>query len=119
MLQLLDEYGLKIRVKGYMLQDIWEKCKSTYKEGRTFRHEVELEAMEVHGCQIEGGKYDPPEVNVETLKVRRYTIDGMGSFISTGKTNERQLPVGRMNGEKFMNLIKEEMNTKLGVGPSE
>ena len=24
-LELLDEYGLKIGVKGYMLQDIWEK----------------------------------------------------------------------------------------------
>ncbi|PWA54733.1 DNA-binding pseudobarrel domain-containing protein [Artemisia annua] len=26
-LQLLDEYGLKSGVKGYMLQDIWETCK--------------------------------------------------------------------------------------------
>ncbi|PWA58472.1 hypothetical protein CTI12_AA397670 [Artemisia annua] len=32
-LQLLDDYGLKIGVKGYMLQDVWEKCERTFKRG--------------------------------------------------------------------------------------
>ena len=35
-LQLLDEYKLKIRIKGYMLQDMWEKCERTFKKGRKF-----------------------------------------------------------------------------------
>ncbi|PWA51574.1 hypothetical protein CTI12_AA462040 [Artemisia annua] len=76
-LQLLDEYELKIGVKGYMLQDIWEKCERTFKKGRKFWHEVELEAMEVHECQLEGRRYDPPDIQVETFKVRKYTMDGV------------------------------------------
>ncbi|PWA59154.1 hypothetical protein CTI12_AA393950 [Artemisia annua] len=106
---------LKIGVKWYMLQDIWEKCERTFKKGRKFWHEVELEAMEVHGCQLEGSRHDPPEVKVETFKVRKYTMDGVGSFISIDKTIDKQLPVGRMNGAKFKELIREEMHTQLGV----
>lgn len=29
-LQLLDEYGRRIGKKGYVLDDIWEKCEKTY-----------------------------------------------------------------------------------------
>ena len=67
--------------------------------------------MEVHGCQLEGSRYDPPEITVEIFKVHKYTIDGIGSFISIDKKFDKQLPVGRMNGEKFKNLIREEMHT--------
>ena len=114
-LKILDEYELKIGVKAYMLQDIWEKCEKTFKKGRKFGHEVKLEALEVHGCQLEGNRYDPPEIKVETFKVHKYTIDGVGSFISIDKKIDKQLPVGRMNGEKFRILIREEMHTQLGV----
>ena len=68
-LQLLDEYGRRIGRKGYILDDIWEKCEKTYNGRRSFWHENELEAMEVHGCQIEGVKYNPPEIMMETFKV--------------------------------------------------
>ena len=114
-LQLLDEYELKIGIKGYMLQDIWGKCKRTFKKGRKFWHEVELEAMEVHECQLEGRRYDPPEIKVETFEVRKYTLDGVESFISIDKPIDKLLPVGRRNGEKFKSLIKEEMHNQLGV----
>ncbi|PWA53962.1 hypothetical protein CTI12_AA436730 [Artemisia annua] len=98
-------------------EDIWEKCGRTFKKGRKFWHEVELEAMEVHECQLEGKRYDPPEVKVETFKVHKYTMDGVGSFISIDKTIDKQLPLGRMNGAKFKELIREEMHTQLGVQP--
>ncbi|PWA59488.1 BYPASS-related protein [Artemisia annua] len=103
-LQLLDEYELKIGIKGYVLQDIWEKCKRTFKKGRKFWHEVELEEMEVHKCQLEGRRYDPPEIKVETFEVRTYTLDGVGSFISIDKPIDKLLPIGRRNGEKFKDL---------------
>ncbi|PWA45732.1 phospholipase-like protein [Artemisia annua] len=118
-LQLLDEYELKIGMKGYMLQDIWEKCERTFKKGRKFWHEVELEAMEVQECQIEGQSYDPPDIQVETSKVRKYNMDGVGSFISIDKAIDKQLPVGRVNGEKFKILIREEMHTQLGALPAD
>ena len=102
-----------------MLHDIWEKYERTFKKGRKLWHEVELEAMEVHSCQMEGNMYDPPEVKVETFKVRRYIMDGVGSFISVDKTIDKQLPVGQMNGENFKKQIKDEMHTKLGVRPAD
>ena len=74
--------------------------------------------MELHGCQIEGVKYDPPEIKMETFKVRKYTLGGVESFIFTHKSLNRQLPVGRMNGEKFKAMIRNEMNTEFGVEPT-
>lgn len=74
-----------------------------------------MEAMEVHEFQLEGRRYNPPEVKVNTFKVRKYTMDGIGSFISIDKSIDKQLPVGRMNGAKLKELIREEMHTQLGV----
>ena len=98
-----------------MLQDIWEKCERTFKKGRKFWHEVGLEAMEVHKCQLEGRRYNPLEVKVKNFKVRKYTMDGIGSFISIDKSTDKQLPVGRMNGARLKELIREEMYTQHGV----
>ncbi|PWA48695.1 zinc finger, CCHC-type, Retrotransposon gag domain protein [Artemisia annua] len=69
--QLLVEYGHKIGRKGHILDDIWEKCEKTYNGKPSFWHENELEAMEVHGCQIDGVKYDPPEIKMETFKEKK------------------------------------------------
>ena len=78
-----------------------------------------MEVLEVQECQIKGRRYDPPDIQVETFKVRRYTMNGVGSFIGIDKAIEKQLPVGRMNGENFKNLIQEEMHTKLGAPPGD
>ena len=63
-------------------------------------------AMEVQGCQIKGVRYDPPEIQMETFKVQRYTVGGIGRFICTEKSLDRRLPVGCMNGEKFNALLE-------------
>lgn len=114
-LQLLDRYELNIGKKGCMLADIWEMCERTYNGRKSFWHESELESIEVQGCQIERIRYDPPGIQMETFKVRRYTVSGIGRFICTEKSLDRQLPVGRMNGEKFKAFITEEMNTEFSV----
>ena len=101
-----------------MLADAWEICEKTYNGKRYFWHKNELEAMEVQVCQIEGVKYDPPEIKLGTFKVRKYTMEGIGSFICMEKAVDKQLLVGRMNGEKFKIMIRDEMNTKLGVEPT-
>ena len=101
-----------------MLANAWDSCEKTYNGKRSFWHKNELEAMEVQDCQIKGIKYDPPEIQMETFKIRRYTVGGIGRFICTEKSLERRLPVGRMNGEKFKDLIREELNAGDGVEPT-
>ena len=117
-LKLLDDYELKIGKRGSMLANAWDSCEKTYNGKRSFWHKNELEAMEVQDCQIKGIKYDPPEIQMETFKIWRYTVGGIRRFICTEKSLERRLPVGRMNGEKFKDLIREELNAGDGVEPT-
>ena len=74
--------------------------------------------MEVHGCEIEGVEYNPPEIKFETFKVPKLYREWSRKFICTEKAIDKQLPVGHMNWEKFKIMIKDEMNTKLGVDPT-
>lgn len=60
----------------------------------------------------------PLKSSLKHLKYRNYTVNGVGSFICTEKAIDKQLPVGHMNWEKFKIMIKDEMNTKLGVDPT-
>lgn len=116
-LELLDNYNRKIGEKGIMLSKMWDYCEETYNGKRSFWHKNELEALEVQECQIKGIKYEPPEIQMETFKIRRYTVGGIGRILCTEKAMERALPIGRMNGEKFKAIIRDEIIASNGIEP--
>ena len=90
--ELLDDYKDKIGKRGSVLANIWDCCEETYNGKRSFWHKNELEALEIQECQIKGIKYDPPEIQMETFKIRRYTIGGIGRIFCTKKLWKGNFP---------------------------
>ncbi|GJZ09807.1 hypothetical protein Tco_0544090 [Tanacetum coccineum] len=83
--KLADEYELGIGKKGHILDDIWEYL------------------------GIEDKDYHPPEVQVETFEVKKYSFKGGQSFICVTKDVENILPLGRKNESKFKEMIQKEV----------
>ncbi|GKA66531.1 hypothetical protein Tco_0766339 [Tanacetum coccineum] len=90
--QLADEYEIKIREKGQVLEEIWTRCKRAR-------------------CSED---YNPPMVHTETFEVTKYKFDNGCSFICVSGENNETLSLGRKNGSRFRKMIMEEMEEVLG-----
>ncbi|GJU33133.1 hypothetical protein Tco_1176722 [Tanacetum coccineum] len=68
------------RKKGHMLDKIWEYCKDVHRNSTHWWHNHGFEEEERNEMGIEIEKYDPPKVQVETFKVRKYSFKGGQKF---------------------------------------
>ncbi|GKA19466.1 hypothetical protein Tco_0699381 [Tanacetum coccineum] len=95
-----DEYELGIGKKGHILDNILEYCNHVHNKNYGWHnHEFENEELEELG--IEEIEYRPPEVQVETLKVKKYSFEDGQSFVYVSKDVGNVLPLGRKNISKF------------------
>ncbi|GKE18960.1 hypothetical protein Tco_1426537 [Tanacetum coccineum] len=58
-------------------------------------------------------KYDPPKVQVETFKVRKYSFKGGQKFVCVTKEVEDALPLGRRNRSRFKEMTRKEFNINI------
>ncbi|GJZ62637.1 hypothetical protein Tco_0618774 [Tanacetum coccineum] len=100
--QLADKYELGIGEKGHMLDKIWEY--------RYWWHDHGFEEEERNEMGIEIEKYDPPKVQVETFKVRKYSFKGGQKIVCVTKKVDNALPLGRRNGSRFKEIIRKEFD---------
>ncbi|GJU73675.1 hypothetical protein Tco_1265080 [Tanacetum coccineum] len=92
---LSNEYILRIGKKGYVLDDVWEKCQQSYKKTNEAWHDEAYEEDEMWRIRDEKTNYDPPYVNVKTFEVKRYSFKGGRSFICITDREDEALPLGR------------------------
>ncbi|GJZ05377.1 hypothetical protein Tco_0538652 [Tanacetum coccineum] len=64
-----NEYTLRIRKKGYHLDDVWEKCEQYYKKFIDSWHDIGYEEEELWRSGDEKTDYEPPFVDVKTFKL--------------------------------------------------
>ncbi|GJS57543.1 hypothetical protein Tco_0652327 [Tanacetum coccineum] len=102
--KLADEYELGIGKKGRILDHVWEYCNQVHNKNYEW-HNYEFENEEYEEIGIEDKEYHPPEVQVETFEVKRYSFKGGQSFICVTKDLDNTLPLGRKNGSKFKKMI--------------
>ncbi|GKA81209.1 putative reverse transcriptase domain-containing protein, partial [Tanacetum coccineum] len=103
--QLADEYELGIGKKGHMLDDIWENYRKVQGDNTYWWHDQKSEEEERQKLVINIEEYDPPMVHVETFEVKRYSFDTSQSFICVTKELMDVLPMGRVNGLRFRDMI--------------
>ncbi|GJR93064.1 phospholipase-like protein [Tanacetum coccineum] len=106
--KLADEYELGIGKKGHILDHIWEYCNQVHNKNYEW-HNYEFENEECEEIGIEDKEYHPPEVQVETFEVKRYSFKGGQSFIRVTKDLDNTLPLGRKNISKFKEMIRIEI----------
>ncbi|GJZ58457.1 hypothetical protein Tco_0613951 [Tanacetum coccineum] len=97
------EYELGVGKKGHILDHIWEYCNQVHSKNYEW-HSYEFENEECEEIGIEDKDYHPPEVQVETLDVKKYSFNGGQSFICVTKDLDNTLPLGRKNGSKIQKL---------------
>ncbi|GJR49630.1 FAR1-related sequence 5-like protein [Tanacetum coccineum] len=71
--QLANEYDLKVGMKKYALDDIWEKCER-FQDTACQWHDEGFEEEERWESGIEKTCYTPPFVKSETFEVKRYSF---------------------------------------------
>ncbi|GKD94084.1 hypothetical protein Tco_1373921 [Tanacetum coccineum] len=103
---LSNEYILRIGKKGYILDDVWEKCQQNHKKTNEAWH---VEAYEEDEMWRSRTDYDPPYVNIETFEVKKYSFKEGRSFICITHREDEALPLGRMNGARFKAMIRKEL----------
>ncbi|GKF28779.1 hypothetical protein Tco_0095121 [Tanacetum coccineum] len=93
-----------------MLDKIWEYCKDVHRDSIYWWHDHGFEEEERDEIGIEIEKYDPPEVQVETFEVRKYSFKGRQKFVCVTKEVDDALPLGRRNGSRFKEMIRKEFD---------
>nr|GEV14649.1 hypothetical protein [Tanacetum cinerariifolium] len=73
-------------------------------------HDHGFKKEECDEMEIEVEKYDPPEVQVETFEVRKYTFKGGQKFVCLTKEEDDTLPLRRRNGSRFKEMIRKEFD---------
>ncbi|GJU10282.1 RNA-directed DNA polymerase, eukaryota, reverse transcriptase zinc-binding domain protein [Tanacetum coccineum] len=106
--KLADEYELRIGKKGHILDNIWEYCNQVHIKNDEW-HNYEFENEECEEIGIKDKDYHPPEVQIETFEVKKYSFEGGQSFICVTKDLDNTLPLGRKNGSKFKEMIRKEV----------
>ncbi|GJU01236.1 retrovirus-related pol polyprotein from transposon TNT 1-94 [Tanacetum coccineum] len=106
--KLDDEYELGIGKKGHILDNIWEYYNQVYNKNYEW-HDYEFENEESEEIGIEDKDYHPPEVQVETFEVKKYSFERGQSFICVTKDLDNILPLGRKNRSKFKEMIRKEV----------
>ncbi|GKC15610.1 hypothetical protein Tco_1012392 [Tanacetum coccineum] len=106
---LSNEYILRIGNKGYVLDDVWEKCQQNHKKTNEAWHDKAYEDDEMWCIGDEKTDYDPPYVNIKTFEVKKYSFKGGRSFICITDRENEALPLGRVNGAQFKAMIRKEL----------
>ncbi|GJZ25078.1 hypothetical protein Tco_0562537 [Tanacetum coccineum] len=106
--KLADEYELGIWKNEHILDDIWEYCNQVHNKNYEW-HNYEFKNEECEEIGIEDKDYHPPEVQVETFEVKKYSFNGGQYFICVTKDLDNTLPLGRKNGSKFKETIRNEV----------
>ncbi|GJV50969.1 phospholipase-like protein [Tanacetum coccineum] len=99
-------------VKGsYMGFDdfLQEKCQQNYKKTNEAWYDEGYEEDEMWQNGDEKTDYDPPYVNVKTFEVKKYSFKGGRSFICITDREDEALPLGRVNGARFKDMIRKEL----------
>ncbi|GJU48548.1 hypothetical protein Tco_1218103 [Tanacetum coccineum] len=107
--KLADEYELGIGKKGHILDNIWEYCNQVHNKNYGW-HNYKFKNEECEEIGIKDKDYHPPEVQVETFEVKKYSFEGEQSFICVTKDLDNILPLGRKNGSKFKEMIRKEVD---------
>ncbi|GJU32979.1 hypothetical protein Tco_1176568 [Tanacetum coccineum] len=107
--QLTNEYDLRVGRKRYALDDVWEKCEkfhdTTYPwHNKGFKEEKQWESG------IGKRNYKPSFVKSETFEVKRYSFKNGKSFMCITKQFDDALPLGIVNGSRFMGMTRKEMD---------
>ncbi|GJR52379.1 hypothetical protein Tco_1402900 [Tanacetum coccineum] len=95
-----------------MLDKIWEYYKDVHRDNTYWWHDHGFEKEECDEMEIEVEKYDPPEIQVETFKVRKYSFKGGQKFVCVTKEEDDTLPLERRNGSRFKEMIRKEFDKK-------
>ncbi|GKB67546.1 hypothetical protein Tco_0928958 [Tanacetum coccineum] len=93
-----------------MLDKIWEYCKDVHRDSTYWWHDHGFEKEERNDMGIEIEKFDPPEVQVETFKVRKYSFKGGQKFVWVTKEVNDALPLGRRNISRIKEIIWKEFD---------
>ncbi|GJS29776.1 phospholipase-like protein [Tanacetum coccineum] len=107
--QLANEYDLRVGMKKYALDDIWEKCER-FQDTECHWHDEGFEEEEQWESGIEKTCYTPPFVKSETFEVKRYSFKNKKSFMRITKKIDDAQPLGRFNSSRFMGMIRKEMD---------
>ncbi|GKB47316.1 reverse transcriptase domain-containing protein, partial [Tanacetum coccineum] len=110
--QLADEYEIKIREKGQVLEEIWTKCKKPRCKNKDWWYNYRYEDEEK--TELGSEDYNPPMVHTKTFEVTKYKFDNGCSFICVSGENNETLSLGRKNESRFRKMIMEEMEEVLG-----
>ncbi|GJW51731.1 hypothetical protein Tco_0093082 [Tanacetum coccineum] len=86
--------------KGHILDNILEYCNHVHNKNYGW-HNHEFKNEERGELGIEEIEYRPPEVQVETLKVKKYSFEDGQTFVYDSKDVYNVLPLGWKNGSKF------------------
>ncbi|GKA96349.1 hypothetical protein Tco_0818444 [Tanacetum coccineum] len=74
---LSNEYTLRVGKKGYVLDDVWEKCEQYHKKVIDSWHDVGYEEEEeLWQSGDEKTDYEPPFVDVKTFEVKSIPLKG-------------------------------------------
>ncbi|GJX68001.1 hypothetical protein Tco_0303728 [Tanacetum coccineum] len=106
--QLANEYEIKIREKGQVLEEIWTKCKRAQCKNKDWWYE------DKEKTELGNEDYDLQIVHTETFEVTKYKLNNGCSFICVSGGNNETLSLGRKNGSRFRKIIMEEMEEVLG-----
>ncbi|GJZ69408.1 hypothetical protein Tco_0632958 [Tanacetum coccineum] len=106
---LSNKYILRIRKKGYVLDDVWGKCQQNYKKINEAWHDEAYEEDKMWRIRDEKTDYNPPYVDIETFEVKKYSFKGGRSFICITDRENKALPLGRVNGARFKAMIRKEL----------
>ncbi|GJW15050.1 hypothetical protein Tco_0019183, partial [Tanacetum coccineum] len=106
---------LKVRRKErYALDEVWEKCEK-FNDSTKRWYDDGFEEEELWQNGIEEIDYTPPLAKNETFEAHRYTFKNRKNFISITKRMDDILPLGRVNGARFMEKTRIEMDEEGGT----
>nr|GEU55641.1 hypothetical protein [Tanacetum cinerariifolium] len=71
-------------------------------------HGFEEDERDKIGIKIK--KYDPPDVQVETFEVKKNSFKRGQGFVCVTKNVDDALPLGRKNGSRFKEMIRNEFD---------
>nr|GEU83734.1 phospholipase-like protein [Tanacetum cinerariifolium] len=109
--QLINEYKLKVGMKRYALEEVWEKCEKFHDSTKQWYDEG-FEEKELWKNGIEEIDYIPPVAKNETFEVNCYTFKNGKSFISITIQMNDVLPLGRVNGSRFIKKLRRRRTKK-------
>ncbi|GKD96899.1 hypothetical protein Tco_1380796 [Tanacetum coccineum] len=107
--QLGNEYKLKACRKRYALEKVCKTCEKFYDPDKEWYDEG-FEEEELWQNEIEKEDYKLPLVKKKTFEVQQFTFDNKETFTRISKQNEEVLTLGRVNGARFMEKIRKEIN---------